>query len=485
MATNLVVILVLAGAPLILLGVRELVRGLRGRRRGTMPTCVACGFDLTGLAEAGDRRCPECGAGLGAEEAVAVGQRVRRPVVAAVGGVLLLLGLTLASAGVWAGLSRVNVEALKPMWLLEREARSSSAVRQLSAWAELERRTGAGASVETRRRIALLGYEQLIVGPAPNWPWTVRQMLEGAWTSGLVGPGDLLPMLQRGVVIEIVPDAVAYLGSHARATVRINPGRAAGPHWLDGRTTLSFGPIPVGGTADDIPGLTSTVFGSGWPQSTTEHWSLRPLDGDPGARRLAWAARVRIALGQGGPECAFDRVVEAELDVRAAMVAGDNLVDDADAESALSDAVEIPWAAIRVDDAGRYSIGVPYRIVVRPGLGVVAQVLLHVGGAEPIRVESGLVYEPSDVQHSTGFVMGDSSSRLPPPVWPAGVPVPEQVDIELRPDGERARRFPPRGPVLGRALWFRGVPVRGWGEGLSVGDREFDEARRRRQSPDG
>ena len=80
---------------LVFAGVLLLWRGLRRRRRGDTPHCAACGYNLTGLTS---EKCPECGSVITPTSTVHC-VVYRRPVLAIVGVVFLVLGLT-ASTGV-------------------------------------------------------------------------------------------------------------------------------------------------------------------------------------------------------------------------------------------------------------------------------------------------------------------------------------------------------------------------------------------------
>ena len=88
----------LVGAIVILLGAVLLLIGVRGCVVGDDPHCRNCGFNLRGR-DAASKRCPECGTEL-SDAAIRIGERRRRPTMASVGAVMLLVGL--AGTG-WTG----------------------------------------------------------------------------------------------------------------------------------------------------------------------------------------------------------------------------------------------------------------------------------------------------------------------------------------------------------------------------------------------
>src|SRR4051794_6849027 len=96
-------------------------RGLRGTRVGNQPVCRRCQYDLRGLpAEA--RVCPECGAALTDPRAIVVGRRSRRRMAVVAGMVLWLLSGLFA----YHVAHQLDVQRIKPVWLLKREGRNSA-----------------------------------------------------------------------------------------------------------------------------------------------------------------------------------------------------------------------------------------------------------------------------------------------------------------------------------------------------------------------
>lgn len=139
-------VLVFGGlAACFLLGAILGVLGWRGRRLDDHPVCRRCRFDLFGQADSRSGACPECGAALDRPRAVRRGNRQYRPLILALGMVMLLLaGVTFGSlAAGW--LTGTSLNPYKPLWLLRWEARQTAIVQPAgSALDEIRLRLQAG-----------------------------------------------------------------------------------------------------------------------------------------------------------------------------------------------------------------------------------------------------------------------------------------------------------------------------------------------------
>lgn len=120
----------------LLSGAISLWFGLWPRRRGDVPHCRRCDYNLTGIESA---RCPECGSELSAETIVH-GERRRRPW-------LIAVGLTAVAAGLASfALAARHVDWYRftpTSWVLA-DVRSPVANTAAKAWRELRRRESAG-----------------------------------------------------------------------------------------------------------------------------------------------------------------------------------------------------------------------------------------------------------------------------------------------------------------------------------------------------
>lgn len=115
--------------------------GFRGLRAGASPHCRKCGYDLAGIET--PTICPECGSDLDRDLAVRRGGLRKKPVIALVFSVVLLLGATLVGYRLF--LTTTNMPmAQRPVWLLKLDAKSSVEARADEAIAELGLRRIAG-----------------------------------------------------------------------------------------------------------------------------------------------------------------------------------------------------------------------------------------------------------------------------------------------------------------------------------------------------
>jgi hypothetical protein len=124
---------------LLICGIGLLWRGQWPKRAGLTPHCRGCNYILTGLAA---DRCPECGQSLGPRNTV-LGERRRRPAMAAVGIFLLLIALGLCVAPFTTAWQQIQWYHYRPTsWVF---ADLESAPTKTNAWGELQRRLGDGS----------------------------------------------------------------------------------------------------------------------------------------------------------------------------------------------------------------------------------------------------------------------------------------------------------------------------------------------------
>ncbi len=116
------------------------------RRFGTAAHCRRCNYNLTGITSS---RCPECGVDLSSGNIVR-GER-RQPGIAGWAGVLLLC-LSLSGLGglILGSMAHVDWYRYRPFgWVMADTHRAATA---LHAWAEVQRRHGAGALDESQEQ---------------------------------------------------------------------------------------------------------------------------------------------------------------------------------------------------------------------------------------------------------------------------------------------------------------------------------------------
>lgn len=137
----LTAVLLFAAALCAAVGVLLVRRGWWPRRRGDQPHCRACDYLLVNN-ESG--RCPECGADIRKPSNIVRGARRRRGGVAAVGMAFCAVALLCVVGGSSDAVGRIDWYQYRPAgWVVE-DALSPNAAKADRAWAELDRRRGAG-----------------------------------------------------------------------------------------------------------------------------------------------------------------------------------------------------------------------------------------------------------------------------------------------------------------------------------------------------
>ncbi len=119
----------------LVVGLALLRYGVWPRRRGDVPYCRKCGYNLTALPS---DRCPECGTPL-APEKIVRGERRRRPTLITVGALSVSIALGLLASS----LRNVNWYQHRPTRWVMADLRSTNVDSAMRALSELERRIGA------------------------------------------------------------------------------------------------------------------------------------------------------------------------------------------------------------------------------------------------------------------------------------------------------------------------------------------------------
>lgn len=128
--------------PLLALGAWLFKRGLWPARIGSTPHCRKCDYILTGIQA---DRCPECGGSIGGRN-VRRGERRRKPRSTAIGLLLIVIPLALESVYLSSELRRIDWYRHRPAaWVINDLSELDDFGPRTKAWAELERRIGAGS----------------------------------------------------------------------------------------------------------------------------------------------------------------------------------------------------------------------------------------------------------------------------------------------------------------------------------------------------
>ncbi len=182
------------------LGLVQLFSGLHRRWVGEHPSCGACEFDLTGLAE--DALCPECGAGVPERS---VGRRRRKPRRIVAGAVNLVLGTVVGVSTAVPGGPMSIVRPMAPLWVVRMEARGGSdgGLRELA-----QRVESGGLDASTVAEIA----EEALVARREGHAW--RALGWGRVVDSCLATRSLSPDLRRRCIEESV--IVYWFGENGR-----------------------------------------------------------------------------------------------------------------------------------------------------------------------------------------------------------------------------------------------------------------------------
>lgn len=286
-ANILIAVLVAGGA----LGLLLLVLGLRGRRVNDHPHCRRCRFDLFALGD-GTRVCPECGSDCSQPRAVRIGTRHRRPGIAAVGAVIVLLVVTTGATMAWGRLAGFDWNTVKPVWLLVHEAGHDDASIRQAALDELFKRQRAGG---LSRAAELQVYGVLLdlqANPAIPWDDAWGRYLFDAGVAGHIDRVSFERFLENAAVFTLDMRSPARTGSEQMVWLRFE---SRGPDYTGLRTRVVRTSFQIGDTeyVRRSAGFGEMAFpGSGGSANTitltnppgtypvTARWQMTVIDGD-------------------------------------------------------------------------------------------------------------------------------------------------------------------------------------------------------------
>jgi hypothetical protein len=117
------------------------------RRIGETPHCRSCGYILEGIDS---DRCPECGQHV-SPRTIVRGQRVRRPYLAAIACLLVLLGLTASILTLTDRFRAIDFYSYKPTGWVIADLRSADYAVRWEAWVALDGRMKQGKFDERHR----------------------------------------------------------------------------------------------------------------------------------------------------------------------------------------------------------------------------------------------------------------------------------------------------------------------------------------------
>jgi len=200
---------------LLILGTALIARGLRGYAIDDHPLCRKCGFDLTGLPKDAFK-CSECGADLLIHNAVRIGHRRRRSASLYSGIILLLLGLTIATAAGWAASQNIDWEHLKPTWYVIRETKDPTIA--LTAWNELLNRLRSGDLGAERMRELDAVLLAIQADPKQTWSPVYGDFIEAS----ALTPDKLQAYARHSVTLSLTTRAKVRKGDPLPITIAVN-----------------------------------------------------------------------------------------------------------------------------------------------------------------------------------------------------------------------------------------------------------------------
>jgi hypothetical protein len=162
--------------------------GWRGRRVGDAPHCQACNFDLTGVFPQ-RTVCPECGADLTGDPAVAPGRFERRWKRLTLGVVVLVLSVTIPVLSIGGTLSIGNLVGLLPTQTLIDECVLKP--QSMIAWEgryELGSRLTAGELSDTEQQTLLDAVEAVFSAEKPYEEGNELRLLTKLADAPNIGP---------------------------------------------------------------------------------------------------------------------------------------------------------------------------------------------------------------------------------------------------------------------------------------------------------
>ncbi|MCC6908354.1 MAG: hypothetical protein IT430_10470 [Phycisphaerales bacterium] len=206
-------------------GLAALLLGLRGRRVDDHPHCRRCRFDLFGLGAAA-ARCPECGADLAGPRAVVRGLRRRRPIIAALGAVLLLACSAWVALSASGTLSKVDWNHYKPAWWLAIEAQSADMAKSDAALRELVVRLGDKELSQRRIDGLVATATSLFDSPPAELSRHWDRFVTGAWAGGYLDDATAWQYAVKAFQPEVYLEAATLDGQPAGVVgARVVPAR--------------------------------------------------------------------------------------------------------------------------------------------------------------------------------------------------------------------------------------------------------------------
>jgi hypothetical protein len=198
--SSIIWIILIACAAATGMGLALLRRGFKGYATDDHPVCGACGFDLFGLPSTAIN-CSECGADVTTPGSTRIGNRRRRPKLILAGAMLLLPVTVVAIIVVGATVANVQWIQYEPLWILRRQAMSSTAT---PAAAEILRRVQGGALSDAQ--VQSLTDQVLLIQADAKQTWNTQwgDWVEAARANKKVPDEKWKSYLANAIVVKLV-----------------------------------------------------------------------------------------------------------------------------------------------------------------------------------------------------------------------------------------------------------------------------------------
>jgi len=440
-----------------LAGAIVLAMALRGRRIDDHPICRRCGFDLTGLHQPGAKlfasQCPECGRRFTSAKQIRWGARARRPGLALLGGLMLLITLSGGGMQFWRFAQDYEWRRLAPTWALMLETHREDDEAAGAAIRELLRRSESGRLSESD--LALLATQTRVRCFDWSMSWTEAWRDLAEETLRFHSPDQILEMInvrarfERAHINLKSPTTADVLGIHMRWTVRdAVPGMAHGRlHSVridDIWTRLSRSPQGMS-AGEDFNAL---------------NWAIPPLELTPGPHEIEIDAELRFSPVEDRlPEALLEserasdltqtrgfrrrETIDFTIEPAENQPPGPQLLDDADTRNHLRSVIEA-----RLIDEGATTEHGYHRHTIRltidePGVHVAADVFLRINGRLWLIGDAHTRPDESD----------EIELRFDAPDGPVA-----EADLILRPNPRRIRTNPPDS-IWGEAITLKDIEI--------------------------
>ncbi|GEM_PF-5855477 len=333
------------------LGIWMLARGWRGKRVDNHPWCRKCRHDLNGLWP-GAAKCPECGVDLERIDAVELGQRARRPVLAVIGFLILLCCVGWLGMGVWRSMGTINWASYKPDWWLVRDARSTDPDTAATAMAILKDRIANGAVSDAQMAQLVQQALRLQAEESATWSSNWGDIILKSWIDGKLSPDLALQFAQRAARLELEPSsALVRQWDIVTATINCYDTRTSG-----GELSFVFTPhqVLIGDMEIPVDLARSLSLRVGSHAGVVRSSLPLPIIAEPGEYELksTWTVQV-LPRNVGGAPATWDVQLSAPIKILPPTEDAAQLIVGPQADQQMLDCLEFQAVGLRLNPSNR------------------------------------------------------------------------------------------------------------------------------------